>query len=150
MRCFIRFLIIMVFIPLVTWQTSSHAMDAMLGTVISIDFEKGEMYVSTNDFEKILVLFTPDQIFSSILPGKKIRFWGEFQPGDLQANDLQADDLQADDLQADDLQKFNATYIRGSQSKHKHDSTGVRSRLNKGTRRGAGRGNGKYRHMGKH
>lgn len=134
MRYFMRFLIIMFLVPLIIWIPPGHAMDAMLGTVLSIAPEKGEIYVSTKNSEKVLVSFAPDQMPYSIQPGEKIRFWGNFQ---------------TDDFQTGDFKQFNATYIQKSRLKHKYDHTGVRSRLHRGIRgardnRGMGRNNRRH------
>lgn len=111
------------------------ASDAILGTVVSVDRENGEMTVRLSgasdssdeisdqgdDFvpEIVTVSFTPDQLCENIKEGKLIRLWGNFESGSQNT--------------------FKATHIRSGNRRGGYDPTGVRTRL--GKKRGTGGGN---------
>ncbi len=107
------------------------AADAILGTVVSLDREKGEMTVRLSDTfnsidepevntepEIVTVNFNADQLEKSIKVGRLVRLWGSFGSG---AQNV-----------------FQATVIERSDRQNRFDPTGVRGRL--GKRRGMGSG----------
>jgi len=122
MRHFTTVLTAMCVVLFIAWRPAARGMDAILATVLSIDVEQGEMYVDTNNSEKVRVTFIRDQVNSNIQPGSKIRIWGDYK---------------SNQLTRDAVKTFNAGYIRDVRLNH--DPTGVRSRLRKGMGRSRGR-----------
>ena len=105
--------------------SSAWAKNVLLGTVVSIDREKGEMIVRLNGSpsffsdgsdqeeetvpETITVYFSPDRLPGDIRDGKMVRLWGN--------------------IESNIYFKFKATYIRNVSRRLGHDPTGVRSRI---------------------
>ena len=118
----------------------AEASDVILGNVVSVDRENGEMTVrlsESSDSSKeisgqedklspkiIKVYFTPDQFRENIREGKLIRLWGNFE--------------------SDSQNTFKATHIGSGSQRDGNDPTGVRRRLGKkkgmGGRRHGGKG----------
>ena len=131
---FLIILIHIIYVPAV-------ASDAILGTVVSVDRENGEMTVrlsgssdSSNEIsaqednpvpEIITVSFASDQLCENINKGKLIRLWGNFESGSQNT--------------------FKATHIRSGNRRGGYDPTGVRTRLGKKTGSGGGPHGGKGR-----
>ena len=121
------------------------AADAILGTVVSLDRENGEMTVrlsgSTDSSDEIsgqgdnfvpemvTVFFAPDQLCENIHEGKLLRLWGDFE--------------------SESPNAFNATHIRSGNSRGGYDPTGVRTRLGKRDGMGGGRQHSGKGHSGK-
>lgn len=111
---------------------SAWAKNVLLGTVVSINREKGEMIVRLNNPryffsdgsdqeeetapETITVYFSPDRLSEDIRDGKLVRLWGS--------------------IESNVYFKFKATYIRNVSRGEGHDPTGVRSRIGRGRKMG--------------
>ncbi len=106
------------------------ASDAILGIIVSLDRENGQMTVrlsrpfdSSDEIfgqgdnhvpEIVTVSIAPDQLCENMKEGKLVRLWGDFE--------------------SDDPNLFKATHIRSGNRRGGYDPTGVRTRL--GKRRG--------------
>ncbi len=113
------------------------AEEFLMGTVTSLDREKGKMTIQlgsidikdsnpeTDTPDKITVLFDSKNLPGCVEKGKTIRVWGDYVKGETKT------------LQA---RTIRGAGFRGPEN----DPTGVRCRLGKGR----GRGKGKGRHMG--
>ncbi len=105
-----------------------RAEEAVLGTVETIDPEKGELTLKITDSsaqqgQQITVLFDPENMPCCIGIGKTVRVWGSYAQG---------------------TGRFQAVTVTGASFHgHRHDPTGVRSRLGRG--RGQGRGGSGHR-----
>ncbi len=117
------------------------ASDAILGTIISLDRENGQMTVrlsASSDLsdeisgqgdilvpEMVTVSIAPDQLCENMKEGKLVRLWGNFE--------------------SESPNLFNATHIRSGNSRSGYDPTGVRTRLGRkkgmGGRQHGGKGN---------
>jgi hypothetical protein len=114
------------------------ASDAILGTIVSIDRENGQITVRLNESsdeisgqgdiivpEIVTVSIAPDQLNENMKEGKLVRLWGNFESGTPNL--------------------FKATHIRSGNSRGGNDPTGVRTRLGRkegmGGRQHGGKGN---------
>ena len=114
------------------------ASDAILGTIVSLDRENGQMTVRLSESsdeifgqgdnpvpEMVTVSFAPDQLCENMKEGKLLRLWGNFE--------------------SDAPNSFKATHIRSGNRRGGYDPTGVRTRLGKKERMGGrthgGKGN---------
>lgn len=117
------------------------ASDAILGTIVSLDRENGQMTVRLSESsdlsdeisgqgdnlvpEMVTVSIAPDQLCENMKEGKLVRLWGNFE------SDVQ--------------NLFKATHIRSGNRRGGYDPTGVRTRLGKregmGGRPHGGKGN---------
>ena len=93
------------------------AADVIMGTVQSIDRDRGELALkvmdsSADDLEEVIVKADPEEL-SSISVGKVIRVWGNYESG--MTGTFQAESITGRSLHG-----------------RKHDPTGVRSRLGRG------------------
>lgn len=115
----------------------AEAFDTVLGTVVSVDREKGEMIVRLTRSPALLqkkseqgqafasdvtVHFTRDSLCKGIKNGELVRLWGSFESGSTNT--------------------FTAAHIRRGSRRSRDDPTGVRSRLGKFRGKGGGRQHG--------
>ncbi len=114
---------------------NAFGMDAVFGTVVSIDREEKTMVVfpffPTGEIQQdsnIIVLFPLVQLPDCIRTDGPVRLWGEFV--------------------SDDPATFEASYIRGMGKGHTHDPTGVRGRFEKGRGMGEKHGQGQEEERG--
>lgn len=129
-----RLITILLIILLHTISGPVEAFDAILGTVVSVDREKGEMIVHLKEspdslqenseqgeafVSDLIVHFMPDRLCKGIKNGELVRLWGSFEYGSINT--------------------FKAAHIRRG-GRRRCDPTGVRSRLGKCLGKGGGRG----------
>ncbi len=126
------FILIITALCLFPCAVTALAEDAVLGTVESLDLDKGEIILKVTESSsdtgqekgQITVHFDPENAPCCLSIGKTVRVWGSYAKGSSVI--------------------FQAVAVRGNSSQgHGHDPTGVRSRLGRG--KGQGRGGSGHR-----
>lgn len=132
MRNFTKFLIIFASVLFIQAgsATHAHAMDALLGEVVSIDAENRQLTVSVDGSGEhrgarhVVVSYDRRSLPDFVQPGAVVRLWGEFI--------------------SNDRSVFRIQTLHNGECLHGNDPTGVRSRLKQG-RGQHGMGMGKNR-----
>lgn len=93
----------------------AHAMDALLGEIVSVDPENRQLVVSVEDGDEaggtrqVIVSYDRSQLPAYVQPGAMVRLWGEYI--------------------SENLGEFKIQSMHNGQCLNGMDPTGVRSRL---------------------
>jgi len=114
MRHFTNFLIFALWIIFLAVSTA-HAMDALLGEIVSVDPEHRQLVVSVKDGEEaagtrqVIVSYDRSQLPTYVRPGAMVRLWGEYI--------------------SENSSEFKVQSLHNGECLDGNDPTGVRSRL---------------------